>query len=53
MLSTKEKRRILYIQTLLTYYTRLFQLVKEEDLRDEEGKYFRAANDVAICLPIL
>ena len=35
------------------FYTRLFQLVKEEDLKDNNGEYFKAANDVAICLPIL
>ena len=27
--------------------------VKEEDLKNSEGEYFRAANDVAICIPIL
>ena len=38
---------------LRAFYTSLFQLVKEEDLKDDNGEYFRAANDVAICIPIL
>lgn len=38
---------------LRAFYTELFQLVKEEDLKDSKGEYLRAANDVAICLPIL
>jgi hypothetical protein len=27
--------------------------IKEEDLKDELGAYLKAANDVAICIPIL
>ncbi len=38
---------------LRAFYTQLFLNVKEEDLRDEQGEYLRAANDVAICIPIL
>jgi len=38
---------------LRAFYTKLFLNVKEKDLRDENGEYFKAANDVAICLPIL
>lgn len=38
---------------LRAFYTKLFLLVKEDDLKDEAGEYLRAANDVAICIPIL
>jgi hypothetical protein len=38
---------------LRAFYTQLFLNVKEEDLRDEKGEYLRAANDVAICIPVL
>lgn len=38
---------------LRAYYTQLFRNIKEEDLKDENGDYFRAANDVATCIPIL
>jgi hypothetical protein len=27
--------------------------IKEEDFKDELGAYLKAANDVAICIPIL
>ena len=38
---------------LRAFYTQLFRLIKDEDLRDGAGEYLEAANDVAICLPIL
>jgi hypothetical protein len=38
---------------LRAFYTKLFLNIKEEDLKDESGEYLRAANDVAICIPIL
>ena len=38
---------------LRAYYTQLFVNIKEEDLRDQRENYFSAANDVAICLPVL
>jgi hypothetical protein len=38
---------------LRAFYTQLFLNVREEDLRDEQGEFLRAANDVAICIPIL
>ena len=38
---------------LRAFYTALFSNIKEEDLQDESGNYLKAANDVAICLPIL
>lgn len=38
---------------LRAFYTKLFRNIKEEDLKDQKGEYLRAANDVAICIPIL
>jgi glycosyltransferase involved in cell wall biosynthesis len=38
---------------LRAFYTQLFLNVNEEDLKDENGEYFKAANDVAICIPVL
>jgi glycosyltransferase involved in cell wall biosynthesis len=38
---------------LRAFYTQLFLNIKEEDLQDEKGEYLKAANDVAICIPIL
>lgn len=38
---------------LRAFYTKLFINIKEEDLKDQNGEYYRAANDVAICIPIL
>ena len=38
---------------LRAFYTQLFVNIKEEDLKDEKGEYLKAANDVAICIPIL
>lgn len=38
---------------LRAFYTQLFRNIKEEDLKDPDGEYLRAANDVAICIPIL
>ena len=41
------------ISHLRAFYTKLFTLIKEEDLKDEDGHWFRASNDVAMYLPIL
>lgn len=38
---------------LRAFYTQLFRNIKEEDLKDDQGNYFNAANDVAICIPAL
>ena len=38
---------------LRAYYTQLLRNIKDEDLRDQDGVYFHAANDVAIGLPVL
>ena len=38
---------------LRAFYTQLFLNIKEEDLQNEKGEYLKAANDVAICIPIL
>lgn len=41
------------ISHLRAFYTKLFILIREEDLKDEQGNWFRAANDVAMYMPIL
>ncbi len=41
------------ISHLRSFYTKLLTLVKEEDFHDEQGNWFRAANDVAMYIPIL
>ena len=38
---------------LRAYYTKLFLLVKEEDLKGTSGELFTAAGDMAACIPIL
>lgn len=38
---------------LRAFYTKLFLRIREDDLKDMAGNYYEAANDVAICLPIL
>lgn len=38
---------------LRAFYTQLFRNIQEKDLKDDDGNYLRAANDVAICIPIL
>ncbi len=41
------------ISHLRVFYTKLLALVKEDDLKDEDKHWFRAANDVAMYMPIL
>ena len=41
------------ISHLRAFYTKLLQLININDLKDEEGNWYRAANDVAMYLPIL
>lgn len=38
---------------LRAFYTQLFLNIAEADLKDNVGNWLRAANDVAICMPIL
>jgi hypothetical protein len=38
---------------LRAFYTKLLVNIDEEDLRDDAGEYLKAANDVAICIPVL
>lgn len=38
---------------LRAFYTQLFLNIEEEDLKDENGEYIKAANDVAICIPAI
>ena len=47
------RRSAFVISHLRAFYTKLFQNIKIEDLKDEEGNWYRAANDVAMYLPIL
>lgn len=35
------------------FYTNFFRNIRDEDLRGEDGQYFRAANDVAIFYSLL
>ena len=47
------RRSAFVISHLRAFYTKLFTLIDEKDLQDEEGNWFRAGNDVAMYLPIL
>ena len=38
---------------LRAFYTQLFLNINEKDLKNDAGEYLKAANDVAICIPIL
>jgi len=38
---------------LRAFYTQLFRNIDEDNLKDNDGNYLKAANDVAICIPIL
>jgi hypothetical protein len=51
--SNRYRETIFSTSHLRAFYTQLFRNIKEEDLKDDQGNYLRAANDVAICLPIL
>jgi len=42
-----------YFSHLRTYKYFLFKAIKEEDLRDKDGKYYTTAGDVIIGLPIM
>ena len=53
MLMNTYRRYPFVTSHLRAFYTQLFLNIKEEDLKSEKGEYLRAANDVAICIPIL
>ena len=38
---------------LRSYFVDLFRKIKPEDLKDENGQFFTAANDFAIMMPIM
>jgi hypothetical protein len=38
---------------LRAFYTKLFTMIDEKDLKDDNGKWFRAANDVAMYMPMM
>lgn len=47
-------RRVYFgISHLRVFYTKLLLKVKDNDLRDKNGNYYRAANDVAVYFPIM
>lgn len=41
------------ISHLRVFYTKLFTLIEEKDLKDAAGLWLRAANDVAMYLPMM
>lgn len=47
------RKELFYTSHLRAFYVKLFLKIDEKDLQDSSGKYFEAANDVAICLPML
>jgi glycosyltransferase involved in cell wall biosynthesis len=47
------RRSPFLISHLRAFYTKLLTMIPSEDLKDGRGNWFRAANDVAIMLPIL
>ena len=54
MISNNQFRRVYFgISHLRVFYAKLLLQVKDEDLRDEKGEYYRAANDVAIYMPMM
>jgi glycosyltransferase involved in cell wall biosynthesis len=51
---TKNFRAAPWLATHLRTWKRwLWDLVKDDDLRDDEGRYFRVAVDLAVMLPLL
>ena len=49
----KFRKTTFRISHLRTFYTKLFTLVEEKDLKDPKGEWFRASNDVAMYMPIM
>jgi hypothetical protein len=47
------RHEMFYTSHLRAFYTSLFLKIKDRDLKNSAGEYFQAANDVAICIPIL
>ena len=47
------RKALFVISHLRVFYTKLLTLIDEEDLKDRHGDWLRAANDVAIYMPIL
>lgn len=41
------------ISHLRVFYTKLFTLIEEKDLKSDNGNWFRAANDVAMFFPMM
>lgn len=40
------------ISHLRAFYTKLFTMIKQQDLKNENGDWYRAANDIAMYIPI-
>ena len=54
VIANNQFRRVYFgISHLRVFYAKLLLQVKDEDLRDEKGEYYRAANDVAIYMPMM
>ena len=54
VLSDSAFRDVLFvISHLRVFYTKLLYLIEESDLKDSHGNWLRAANDVAIFMPIM
>ena len=49
----KYRKSSFVISHLRAFYTKLLTNVNDKDLKDENGDWYRAANDVAMYLPIL
>ena len=41
------------VSHLRAFYTKLLLSIKDEDLRNENGSYFKAAGDMAIAMPCM
>lgn len=49
----KVRGQLFVTSHLRAFYVSLFLRIKEKDLQDSRGRYFQAANDVAMCIPML
>ena len=47
------KKRDFFTSHLLTFYVDLFKMIKKEDLTYENGTFYKASYDVAICTPMI
>lgn len=47
------RKSMFLISHLRAFFTKLLTQVKLKDLKDENGNWFRAANDVAMYIPMM